>query len=178
MAGRESKSLAQLTDALERHGASLRELFESIDWTSRRQDGTRWTQLRSKLSEFESLSALVEARRARLKPEAASTLKPWLDRLIHSVASRALQAEARLAELQHRQREVPLFGREIFAHALRRLDRLIEQVRATTAEPDNDRLMLERAQSRRQDLIELIHRAPEIPEFGRRPAQPEQRIAA
>lgn len=170
--------LVTLTDALEALGDGLRRLFESIDWTSKRADFKRWHALRLKMTEFESLSVLVETRRAGLEPAAASTLKPWLDRLIYEVALRALQAEARLAQVQHDKREIPLFGRELFTQALRRLDRLMAQVKATSPEPARDRLVLERAQHERKDLIELIHRAPQIPDFGARPSRREERVAA
>ncbi len=160
-----SKSLASLTDALETLSAELRHVFQSIDWTSDKLDAKRWSQLRDKMTEFESLSVLVEARRAALEPQAAATLKPWLDRMIHGVAAPALEAEARLAGIQHKKREVPLFGRELFGQALHRLDRLMEQVKATSPAPDRDRAMLERAAAERSGLLELIGRAPVIPEF-------------
>src|SRR5258708_33307389 len=97
MAVSQSKSLASLTDALEQLGAALRHVFETIDWERDGQDSGRWSRLRLKMTEFESLSVLVEARRAQLEPEAATTLKPWLDRLIHGVPLHALQPEARVA---------------------------------------------------------------------------------
>jgi hypothetical protein len=167
MAAFESRSLAALTDALEGLGARLRELFEAIDWINEKAEIRRWDALRLKLTEFESLSVLIEARRAALEPAAAATLKPWLDRLIYDVAFRALEAEARLVEVQHKKREVPLFGRELFSQALHRLDRLSRQVRETSPEPSRDQLVLERADHRRGWLQELIRRAPEIPDFGR-----------
>jgi hypothetical protein len=178
MAAFETKSLASLTDALETLGSGLRQVFEAIDWQRDGLDSRHWSQLRAKMTEFQSLSVLVEARRARLEPEAAQTLKPWLDRLIHSVAVRALQAEARLAEIQHKQREIPLFGRELFTQALHRLDRLVQQVEATSSEPERDRLVLERARHERKDLLELIHRAPNIPDFTQAARRRPQRAAA
>jgi hypothetical protein len=167
MAAFETKSLAALTDALETLGARLRELFESIDWVNERAELRRWDGLRLKLTEFESLSVLIEARRAALEPAAAATLKPWLDRLIYGVALRALEAEARLVEIQHQKRQIPLFGRELFGQALHRLERLSRQVRETSPELSRDQLALERAEHRRSWLKELIRLAPDIPDFGR-----------
>jgi len=173
----QTNNLASLTDALETLGGELRQVFESIDWETEKLDSRRWGRLRQKMTEFQSLSVLVEARRDRLEAEAAQTLKPWLDRLIHGVAIRALQAEARLAEIQHNMREIPLFGRELFTQALHRLDRLMEQVQSTSPAPEHDQMVIERARHERQDLLELIKRSPDIPDFTALPKRP-QRLAA
>ncbi|MBI1777883.1 MAG: hypothetical protein HYR63_21295 [Proteobacteria bacterium] len=170
--------LVKLTDALEALGADLRTLFEAVDWTMRRLDSRQWITLRARLTEFESLSVMVEARRATLDREAASTLKPWLDRLIYDVAHRALAAEARLAQRQYEQAEIPLFGRELFNQALRRLDRLVGQVKATSLEPDQDQMIFERVERERKGLLDLIRRSPDIPDFSMPPARTAQPLAA